>query len=90
MLKIDHFFAASGVFNAAGSGQEDKEETCLRHNPFFNWYTCTCSFDKCLELQHKKQKKQEHNGAVNMRAISGSTLMASVLTMWAVKKFISI
>ena len=81
---MDNFFAAAGVFNAVGSGQEDKEESCMEHNPFFDWYTCTCSFDKCLEMQDKKQ----HNGAGNKRVNSGAALMASVLTTWAVKKLI--
>ena len=85
--KKDNFFTAVGVFNAAGIGQKDKEESCLEHNPFFDWYTCTCSFEKCLEMQQKKQ--QQNNGA-NKRAVSGVMLMASVLTTWAVKQLICI
>ena len=84
---MDNFLAAVGVFNAAGIGQQDKEEGCLEHNPFFNWYTCTCSFEKCLEMQYKKQ---QNSGAANKRVISGAALMASVLTTWAVKNLISI
>ena len=74
------------MFNGVGSGRHDKEDMCLEYNPFFDWYTCTCEFDKCLELE----ENNEHSGAGNTGAISGVVFMTSMFTMWAVKRIFSI
>ena len=59
---------------------------CLEYNPLFDWYTCTCGFDKCLELEENK----ERSGAANAGAISWAELMASMLAVRAVKSILSI
>ena len=52
---VDHrsatlsYFAAVGLFNAAGEQPGGQDERCLKYDPFFNWYTCTCSFEECLQ-----------------------------------------
>ena len=41
------YFAAVGLFSA-GKGASTK---CLKYDPFFNWYTCTCSYEECQRLR---------------------------------------
>ena len=75
-----------GLFNAGGK-QGGKDEKCLKYDPFFNWYTCTCTFEECLQLEYggKKEKKNKQSAATTQKAATGVILMLGLLsTAWAV------
>ena len=79
-------FAAVGLFNAGGK-QGGKDEKCLKYDPFFNWYTCTCTFEECLQLEYggKRKKKNKHSAATTQKAATGVILMLGLLSSaWAV------
>ena len=80
-------FAAVGLFNAGGK-QGGKDEKCLKYDPFFNWYTCTCTFEECLQLEYggkRKKKKNKQSAATTQKAATGVILMLGLLSSaWAV------
>ena len=43
------YFSAVGLFSAGKGG--GKSTKCLKYDPFFNWYTCTCSYEECQRLR---------------------------------------
>ena len=76
------YSAAVGLFNAAGEKPGGQDERCLKYDPFFNWYTCTCSFEECLRLEYGGKK---HSAATTQRAATAVVLMLGLLsTAWAV------
>ena len=77
-------FTAVGLFNAGG--HQGKDQKCLKYDPFFNWYTCTCSFEECLQLEYGgKKKKNMHSGTTTQNAAKGIALTLALISIgWAV------
>ena len=79
-------FAAVGLFNAGGGQGMDEE--CLKYDPFFDWHTCTCTFEECLQLEYgdkKKEQKERSSAAPAQNAAVGIVIMLALLsTAWAV------